>query len=249
MWLKWHILFCCFRSSVSFSFSSCWAPARGFLRLTCRSSTEVSVSGPWLPWKAAGMTLSGEELDARQRQWGGAFCSPLFPWVHFVLTPFWDACRIVISWLKSPHCGSHLVFYVRSPSRKTIQSASHRAWETVAELKKEGHRSGPYDVNAKLLCVLEWRCQTMACRVGLRSDRVTAGMFGVICPIVWWSYLGYFISATPTPKNSVSLSGLRLTLLLFGLKYWNITLKSLVYNVKKRKNILIWYHPGKSWWT
>lgn len=132
----------------------------------------------------------------------GAFCSHLFPWVHFVLTPFQDACRILISGLKSPHCVLYLVFYIRFPSRKMIQSTSHKAGERAAELKKEGHRSELYHVNAKPLCVSEWWCQALACRGGLRSESLTVGMFAVICPTLWWSYLGYFLSAIPAPKRN-----------------------------------------------
>lgn len=128
-----NILFCCFRSSVSFSFSSCWAPALGFLSLSCRSSTEVPASGPRLATlKAVCIVLLREELGASQRQWGKGHSARthLLPGVHSVLTPFGDACRILISWLKSPRCVLRLVFYIRCPARKMIQSTSHKARES-----------------------------------------------------------------------------------------------------------------------
>lgn len=97
------------------------------------------------PWSMA--TLEGSVCQASQGRvgcrtevvgGGGASCWHLFPRVHFVLTPFLDACRILMSWSKSPHCISHLVFYIKFLQAKRYKA---RLTKPKRELRKSRRRA------------------------------------------------------------------------------------------------------------
>lgn len=149
-------------------------------------------------------------MQGRGRGGGGVMLTSL-PLGAFCLNPFPRCLQNSNFLVKVSSLCIPLVFYIRFASRKMIQSTSHKAWERVAELKKESHRPEPCEVNAKRLSVSEWWCQTLArprnlCNVGLRSERVTVGSVWSDVSHTLVIILGYFISAIPALKKKFCVS-------------------------------------------